>query len=167
MDLFLFVQGAKVSTILSKVALTWKEECLFYSIMLPFKSMSPVHRSFGTWNHICISHIFMHESKSNMIHTLFFLCIFTFIVLNVRGYIIPRSKCSNSFQENVVRRIGMTSIAFSAFIITIEPSFGMDDYFMLREQARDPLKAKAMKELRDLRTLQDARLDACVGEFES
>lgn len=80
---------------------------------------------------------------------------------------IQRSKGSNSFQENVVRRIGMTSIAFSAFIITMEPSFGMDDYFILRQQARDPLKARAMKELKDLKTLQDARLDACVGEFES
>jgi hypothetical protein len=49
--------------------------------------------------------------------------------------------------------------------MSIEPSIGIDEYFVLRQQARDPWNAKAVKELRELKSLQDSRLDACVGKF--
>jgi hypothetical protein len=80
---------------------------------------------------------------------------------------IPRSKCFNLLHDDVAQRIvvALTTIAFSSFMIPIEPSIGMDEYFILRQQAKDPLKAKAVKELRELKTLQDSRLDACVGTF--
>jgi len=42
------------------------------------------------------------------------------------------------------------------------PAQAADDFF-LQQRSSDPLKVKAMKELRDLKALQDSRLDACVG----
>jgi len=41
-----------------------------------------------------------------------------------------------------------------------------EDYSFFQQPPKDPLKVKALKELSDLKKLQDSRLELCIGKFQ-
>ena len=59
-------------------------------------------------------------------------------------------------------------ILFTSFHTILEPisasAASFDDYFTSSSKYEDPIKAKARKELSDLKNLQDSRLDLCADK---
>ncbi len=73
------------------------------------------------------------------------------------------NKVSNPLLSKV--HVASLSIATAAQLTLNVPSSHAYDEYLYLQQPPSPTKAKAMKELRDLKTLQDARLGACEGKF--
>ncbi len=59
--------------------------------------------------------------------------------------------------------LGLGVILFS---IASSPVYAEDASFF-QQPSKDPLRVKALKELNDLKKLQDSRLELCVGKFRS
>lgn len=78
----------------------------------------------------------------------------------------PSRRC-NITPNILSTRLHSSSIAISAMLLmSPDPSYGVDNYFSIREQSQDPIKVKAMKDLMALKMLQDSRLESCVGKFD-
>mmetsp|Transcript_12582 Transcript_12582/g.23593 ORF Transcript_12582/g.23593 Transcript_12582/m.23593 type:complete len:144 (+) Transcript_12582:281-712(+) len=91
-----------------------------------------------------------------------FLCLAIFH--KAIGYSMERPSHLRHHSPDVLRsRLFLSSsIAITMLIMSPDSSHGVDDYFLLRQQSQDPIKVKAMRELRELKMLQDSRLDSCV-----
>mmetsp|Transcript_7588 Transcript_7588/g.11407 ORF Transcript_7588/g.11407 Transcript_7588/m.11407 type:complete len:164 (+) Transcript_7588:96-587(+) len=70
------------------------------------------------------------------------------------------SRCNNdpAFSEKC---IGFLAAGVIFFSIASSPVYA-EDYSFFQQPPKDPLKVKALKELSDLKKLQDSRLELCI-----